>query len=235
MQVADARRAPAPSGCSGWPRPPTEAPPSPSRIRARPAAATCRSGRGSSRRRRRARARAGRNRRSADGRPGRTAASPSCCGARSPRRRARAAAGCRGRAPAPRAAARRPRRCRPPSRTRCRRAPGGRCRRSRRCPAARGATARSRPTWMRGSASIATASVMRSWKSKTSASAPSKLRAQSCAPGRAVDELRGDPQPLARPPHAAFEQVADPELARDLPDVDCCAPCRRRTSCARRR
>ena len=74
--------------------------------------------------------------------------------------------------------------------------------------------------WIRGSTSIATRSVIRSWKSKTSAGAPSKCSAQRCAPVGAVDQLRGDPQSVAGPPHAAFEHVAHTEVLRHLPHVD---------------
>ena len=38
--------------------------------------------------------------------------------------------------------------------------------------------------------------------------------------GDAVDELGGDPEPVAGPPHAALEHVAHAELPRDLPHVD---------------
>jgi len=39
------------------------------------------------------------------------------------------------------------------------------------------------------------------------------------AAGGAVDQLRGDPHPAARLAHAAFDNVADLELARDLRNV----------------
>ena len=71
----------------------------------------------------------------------------------------------------------------------------------------------------RGSTIIATCSVMRSWKSKTSASARRTARPELRA-GLAIDELRGDPEPIAGPPHAALEHVANAELARDLTHVD---------------
>ena len=45
------------------------------------------------------------------------------------------------------------------------------------------------------------------------------LRPQVAA-GRAVDQLRGDAHALAGLAHAALEHVADPELPRELPDVD---------------
>jgi hypothetical protein len=40
--------------------------------------------------------------------------------------------------------------------------------------------------------------------------------------GRAgrVDQLPGDPHSICRLAHAAFEQIADAELATDLPDID---------------
>ena len=38
--------------------------------------------------------------------------------------------------------------------------------------------------------------------------------------GAAVDELRRDPEPVARPPDAALEHVADAEIVGDLPHID---------------
>ena len=35
----------------------------------------------------------------------------------------------------------------------------------------------------------------------------------------ALDQLRRDPQPVAGPPHAALQHVADAEILRDLADV----------------
>ena len=39
-------------------------------------------------------------------------------------------------------------------------------------------------------------------------------------PGAAIDQLRGDPQPLASSPQAAFKHVADAEFLSYLPNVD---------------
>ena len=39
-------------------------------------------------------------------------------------------------------------------------------------------------------------------------------------PGAAIDELCGDPQPLARSPQAALKHVADAEILSYLPNVD---------------
>ena len=72
---------------------------------------------------------------------------------------------------------------------------------------------------MRGSATVATAAVMRSWKSKTSSSAPSRRLRPELRAALAVDELGGDPEPVAAPAHRALEQIAHAELGRDLADV----------------
>ena len=144
---------------------------------------------------------------------------PIVSGARAPRRRGKAGAGCRARARAPR----QERIGLGVVRLRLRRDPGQR-------PqvdvvgreAARPFAPRARDLGGLDARlhQHRDASVMRSWKSKTSSSAPSKLCGPELRARDAVDELRGDAEPVARPPHAAFEQVADAELPRYLAGVD---------------
>ena len=73
---------------------------------------------------------------------------------------------------------------------------------------------------MRGSTSVATLSVIRSWKSKTSARAPRRTARPRDAPRCAVDQMRGDPEAVPGPLQAAFEHVADAEFAGDRADID---------------
>ena len=63
---------------------------------------------------------------------------------------------------------------------------------------------------------MATSAVIRSWKSKTSRERAVEMLGPEVRAGAAVDQLRRDPEPLAGPPDAAPQHVADPELPRDL-------------------
>ena len=74
--------------------------------------------------------------------------------------------------------------------------------------------------WICGSTSTATRSVIRSWKSNTSAGRAVEMLCPEMRAVGAVHQLRGDPQPIAGAPHAAFQHVANTEILRHLPDVD---------------
>ena len=69
---------------------------------------------------------------------------------------------------------------------------------------------------------------MRSWKSKTSASVPSKCSAQRCAPVAPSTSCGGDPQPVARAPDAALAARSAPRARRATWRTSPRGPCRRR-------